>query len=46
MIPNTFIGVQFRGVRRKRSQVQTGGAGKKFLHGIATMNFTIIKQND
>ena len=46
MVPHAFIRVQFRGVRRKGLQVQTGGVGKKFPHGITTMNLTIVKQND
>ena len=46
MVPHAFIRVQFRGVRRERLQVQTGGVGKKFPHRITTMNLTVVKQND
>ena len=46
VIPNAFIRVQFRGVRWNRCQVQTGRAGEKLLHGIATVNLAIIQQND
>ena len=46
VIPNAFIRVQFRGVRWNRCQVQTGRAGEKLLHGIATVNLAIIEQND
>src|SRR5208337_4860039 len=46
MVPHAFIRVQFRGVRRKGLQVQTGGVGKKFPHRITTMDLTVVKQND
>ena len=46
MVPHAFIRVQFRGVRWKGLQVQTGGVGKKFPHGITTMDLTVVEQND
>lgn len=46
MIPHALIGVQFRGVRRERLQVQPGRAAEEFLYGFAVMNPAIVQQHD
>jgi len=46
VVPHAFIRVQFGGIRRKGFQMQTGRAGEKFLHGVATMSLAIIQQDD
>ncbi len=46
MIPHTFVGVQFRGVRRERLQVQPGAVAEQFLHRLAVMDPAIIQHHD
>lgn len=46
VIPDAFIRVQFRGVRRERYQVQPRGAGEQLLHGFAAMDPAIVQQHD
>jgi hypothetical protein len=46
VIPHAFVGVQFRGVRGERFQVQPGGAAEQLLHRVAAMNPAIVEQDD
>jgi hypothetical protein len=46
MIPHAFVGVQFRGVRRERLQVQPGRAAEEFLDGFAVMNPPVVQQHN
>jgi hypothetical protein len=46
VIPHAFVGVQFRGVRRERFQVEPGRAAEQFLHGVPPMNAAIVQQHD
>lgn len=45
VIPDPFIGVQFRGVGREGLQVQAGRATEEFLYGVAMMNPAIVQQD-
>lgn len=46
MVPDAFVGVQFRSVRREGHQMQTARASEKFLHRIAAMDGSVVQQHD
>jgi hypothetical protein len=45
VIPDPFIGVQFRGVGREGLQVQSRRAAEEVLHGFAPVNPAIVQQD-
>ena len=46
VIPHAFVGIQLRGVRRERFQVQPGRAGEELLHGLPAVTAAIVQQHD
>lgn len=44
--PNTFIRIQFRGMRRKRNQMQTGRATQKLARRFSPMSLAVVQQNE
>lgn len=46
LIPDTFIGIQFGGVRRERRQMQAGSSREEFLNRLAAMDSAVVQQND
>lgn len=46
MIPDAFVGVQLRSVRREGHQMKAARASEKVLHGITTMNGAVVQQHD
>jgi hypothetical protein len=46
MVPDAFVGIQFRSVRGKGHQMKTACAGKEFLHRIAAMDHAVVQQYD
>jgi hypothetical protein len=45
MVPDTFIGIQFRGIGWKRHQVKPTCTRQEFLDGIAAVNLAIVPKN-
>jgi hypothetical protein len=46
MVPDSFVGVQFRSVRGERHEVKTARASEEFLHRIAAMDGAVVQQHD
>jgi len=46
MVPDAFVGVQFRSVRGEGHEVKTARASEEFLHRIAAMDGAIVQQHD
>ena len=46
MIPDAFVGVQFRSVRGEGHQMKTARASEEFLHRIAAMDCAVVQQHD
>jgi len=46
VVPDAFIGVQFRSICGKRHQVQTPRADEQILHRISAMDLTIVHENN
>ncbi len=46
MIPDALVRVQFGRVCGERDQVQAGGAGEEFLHGLPAVDVAIVQQHD
>jgi hypothetical protein len=46
MVPDAFVGVQFRSVRREGHQMKTSRASEEFLHRIAAMDGAVVQQHD
>jgi hypothetical protein len=46
VVPDAFVGVQFRSVRREGHEVKAARASEEFLHRIAAMDGAVIQQHD
>jgi hypothetical protein len=46
VIPHTFVGIQFGGVRWKAHQVKAVGAREEFLDRVTAVYLAIVPQND
>jgi hypothetical protein len=46
VIPHAFVGVQLRGVRRERFQVEAGRAAEQLLHGVPAVDPAVVQQHD
>jgi len=46
VIPHAFVGIQLRGVRRERFQVEAGRAAEQFLHGFPAVDPAVVQQHD
>ena len=46
VMPHAFVGIQLRGVRRERFQVEAGRAAEQLLYGLAAVNPAIVQQHD
>jgi hypothetical protein len=46
VMPHAFVGIQFRGVRRERFQVEAGRAGEQVLHGFPAVDPAVVQQHD
>jgi len=46
MVPDSFVGVQFRSVRGKRHQLQTARACQELLHRVSPVDVAVVQQDD
>jgi len=46
MVPDAFVGVQFRSVRGEGHQMKTARASEEVLHRIAAMDCAVVQQHD
>lgn len=45
MVPDAFVGIQFRGIGWKGHKVKAVRTAQKFLNGVAAMDLAVVPQN-